>query len=104
MFSSDFSGKSLGEHTRKINKMSYMFGSHSKREGDRIYFTGDRRIVEQDPTCIEIKPHATPAWVIADYMLSKSRGEPLTEYEEMLISQPFDSEGLRWLRVYLHAA
>tara|TARA_B110000285_G_scaffold157237_1_gene175417 strand:- start:1816 stop:2130 length:315 start_codon:yes stop_codon:yes gene_type:complete len=104
MFSSDFSGKSLGKHIRKINKMSYMFGPHSTRDGDRIYFTGDRRIVEQDPTGIEIKPHATPAWVIADYMLSKSRGEPLTDYEEMLISQSFESEGLRWLRQYLREA
>ena len=84
--------------------MSYMFGPHSTRNGDRIYFTGDRRIVEQNPQCLEIKPHTTPAWVIADYLLSKSRGEPLTEYEEMLISQPFESEGLRWLRQYLKEA
>ena len=104
MFSSDFSGKSLGKHTRKLKKMSYMFGPHCTREGERIYFTGDRRTVEQDPKRIEIKPHATPAWVIADYMLSKSRGEPLTEYEEMLISQPFKSEGLRWLCEYLREA
>jgi len=81
-----------------------MFGSHSTRDSDCIYFTGDRRVVNQDPSCIEIKPHPTPAWVIADYMLSKSRGEQLTEYEEMLISQPFESEGLRWLRQYLHEA
>lgn len=101
MFSSDFDNRSLGNAEYKINKMSYMFGSHSKCNRERIYYTGDRRVVDQDPSSIEIKPHSTPAWVIADYMLSKSRGEPLTEYEEMLISQPFESEGLRWLREYL---
>ena len=101
MFSSDFSDKSLEKSTTKVNTMSYMFGPHSTRDGDRIFFMGDNRTVEQDPNGIEIKPEATPAWVIADYMLSKSRGEPLTEYENMLISQPFESEGLRWLREYL---
>ena len=38
-----------------------------------------------------------PAWVIADLILSKYRGQPLSEYEEALISQPFQSEGLTWL-------
>lgn len=101
MFSSDFSEKLEEESTIRVNRMSYTFGPHSTHDGERIFFVKDERIVEQDPNCIEIKPEATPAWVIADYMLSKSRGEPLTEYEEMLISQPFESEGLRWLREYL---
>lgn len=97
MFSSDFSGTTLRNHTQK-NQMSYMFGPHSTCEGP-IYYTGDRRVVNLQR--IAITPEATPAWVIGDYMLAKSRGEPLTAYEEMVISQPFQSENLKWLREYL---
>lgn len=97
MFSADFSGR-VQPTWRQVHQMSYTFGPHTT--GEKVYYTGDVRVVDST-TVRSFQPHSTPAWVVADYMLSKSRGEPLTAYEELIISQPFQSENLRWLQEYL---
>jgi len=97
MFSSDFLGR-IQPAWRQVKQMSYTFGPHTS--GEKVYYTGDNRVVDST-TVPSLQPHSTPAWVVADYMLSKNRGEPLTAYEELIISQPFESESLRWLQEYL---
>jgi hypothetical protein len=97
MFSADFSGR-MQPDMRRVKQMSYTFGPHTT--GAKVYYAGDNRVVEST-SVPALQPHSTPAWVVADYMLSKSRGDPLTAYEEVIISQPFESENLRWLQEYL---
>lgn len=96
MFSSDFVGHS-GEHTNNTTSTSYCFGAHTTRNGEYIFYELDEQVVLQDPKKIPIIPSSTPAWVLADLMLSAYRGQPLREYEELLLSQPFQSPGLIWL-------
>lgn len=97
MFSSPFRRHS-SEHTSKKKVSSYTFGPHTSRVGSYVHYISDARVVTQDPKKIIMKAEPTPAWVVAEYILAKRRGEPLSDYEELLIAQPFQSEGLKWLR------
>ena len=91
-------------HNRVYKKgMSYAYGPHVQgipETNPWVYYEGDRRVFTEAPVAQQ-KIAPTPAWVIADLMLSKHRGQPLTEYEEALISQPFESPGLVWLKACL---
>ena len=88
-------------HNRVYKKgMSYAYGPHVQgipETNTWVYYEGDRRVFTEAPAIKKEALQATPAWVIADLILSKYRGQPLSEYEEALISQPFQSEGLTWL-------
>jgi len=97
MFALDFLDTNVRHHQHRPHQMSYTFGTHTV--GKRIFYGGDRRVIEQD-VCT-VRQEAAPAWVVADCMLSKHRGIPLSPAEELLISQPFQSEGLLWLEKYL---
>ena len=87
-------------HNRVYKKgMSYTYGPHVQgipETNPWVYYEGDRRVFTEAPVAQQ-KLAPTPAWVIADLIWSKHRGQPLSEYEEALISQPFHSEGLQWL-------
>ena len=82
---------------QKWNHMSYMYGPHMKKQP--IYFGGDDRVVIQDtPKPIE----SPPAWLVADWMLAKHRGEPLTPFATGVLQNTSQwNQGLRWLQTYL---
>lgn len=98
MFSQEFVGHSAGEHTNDRTSTSYTFGPHHTRQGNYIHYTLDNRVVDTDPSKIPVVLEATPAWVIADLMLSAHRGQPLSEAEQVLCAGPFESPGLQWLQ------
>lgn len=97
MFSSEYSGYA-GSHSKNRSSTSYTFGPHHKRDGTYIHYTLDNRIVKHDPAKIEAHQADTPAWVIADLMLSAHRGQPLRPAEQTLIRGPFHSPSLQWLQ------
>ena len=99
MFSCEFE-KHNGLHDRK-SSMSYTFGPHTQRTHSYIYYEGDGRIVKQDPQKIPIKRTPIPAWAVATLMFNKKNGYFLTEYEEEIINNQPQSEGLQWLQRYL---
>ena len=98
MFSQEFVGHSSAEHTNERSSTSYTFGPHHARQGDYIFYTLDSRVVATDPDKIPVVFEATPAWVVADLMLSAHRGQPLTEAEQLLCAGPLQSPGLQWLQ------
>jgi len=98
MFSQESGYQLSVEHTNEDSCTSYTFGPHHERTGDYIYYSLDHRTVYQDPARIPIVQEGTPAWVIADLMLSKHRGQPLSEAELRLCAGPHQSPLLRWLQ------
>jgi hypothetical protein len=98
MFSREFEGHSLVEHTNERSSTSYTFGPHHLRNGEYIYYTLDNRIVHADPEKIPVVFEPTPAWVIADLMLSAHRGQPLTAAEQRLCEHGATTPGLQWLQ------
>ena len=97
MFSQEFNGH-WSQHTNESSSTSYTFGPHHTRQGEYVYYTLDNRVVTTDPCQIPTVLDATPAWVVADLMLSAHRGQPLTEAEQLLCTPPFESPGLQWLQ------
>jgi len=97
MFSREYTGYT-GAHSLNKTATSYTFGPHQTREGGYVYYSLDHRVVHQDPAQIEAFHGNTPAWVIADLMLSAHRGQPLTAAEQELTRGPFASESLTWLQ------
>jgi len=98
MFSQEFKGHSPGAHKNEYSSTSYTFGPHHERQGDYIFYSLDSRVVAADPDKIPVVFESTPAWVVADLMLSAHRGQPLTEAEQLLCVGPFESPGLQWLQ------
>ena len=93
-------------HTRTyVNGMSYMFGPHTEyNEGEHpwIYYKGDQRVVIPPKAKSDAPPPpAPPAWLVADWMIAKSKGIPLSERADAYCTQPTKNEGLLWLREYL---
>ena len=97
MFSAEYTGYA-GAHRRHRRSTSYTFGPHHARDGEYIYYLLDNRVVRQDPERIPAQVPATPAWVIADLMLSAQRGQPLRPAEQALVNRPFQSASLQWLQ------
>lgn len=97
MFSAEYTGYT-GVHRRHRSSTSYTFGPHHTRDGEYIYYTLDNRIIRQDPQRIPAKVPTTPAWVIADLMLSAKRGQPLRPAEQALVNRHFESKSLQWLQ------
>ena len=91
-------------HTRtyKAHAMSYQFGPHTQwnaGEHPWIYFEGDTRVVTRTKKKVAITP--PPAWVVADWMIAKSNGEPISEEAEAYCDAKTTNKGLLWLRDYL---
>lgn len=74
--------------------MSYMFGAHCF---EKTKYTGDGRFGELLST--DITP--PPAWVVADWMIMRKNGEPISPEAEKFCDQPTTNKGLLWLRDYL---
>lgn len=75
--------------------MSYMFGDSCPEQPS--YYTGDGRFGERLST--DITP--PPAWVVADWMLMRHRGEPLSAGAVAYCDAPTTNKFLLWLRDYL---
>ena len=74
--------------------MSYTHGAHAPPCS--IYYGGDHRVVPGQVAPLEL--HTAPAWLVADWMLAKARGEPLSEAVENMLSNVTNfSDGLHWL-------
>ena len=98
MFSQEFEGHLPVEHTNERTSTSYTFGPYHLRNGEYIYYTLDNRIVHADPEKIPVVFEPTPAWVIADLMLSAHRGQPLRPAEQRLCEHGATTSGLQWLQ------
>ena len=95
-----FSSKVCGRLPKKQQQesMSYMYGPHISSEN--VYFGADNRVVTNPDLSIDVKP--PPAWLIADWMLAKHRGEPLSQMAEYFVSQKSHrNRSLHWLDHYL---
>lgn len=78
---------------QKLGAMSYMYGSHMCGPG--IYFGGDDMVVSTDVTSEKTQP---PAWLVADWMLAKHRGESVSPRANSFLNQPSVwNAGLKWL-------
>lgn len=79
---------------RRCRHMSYMHGAHMGPEA--IYFGGDQR---QVPGLAKTGSRAPPpAWLVADWIMAKKRGEPLTPYAQAVLHDKSNwNAGLLWL-------
>lgn len=68
--------------------MSYTFGPHMQGSETGIYFGGDNRIVRCPVDKIPLPQLPPPAWLVADWMLAVSRGEPISEYANSFVTNP----------------
>jgi len=83
--------------------MSYMFGPHMQVEKNGILFGGDTRIVYTPSNKIELKTNHVPSWLVADWLLAKSRGEPISHYAQAILNQPDCwNDGLKWLDTFIN--
>lgn len=80
--------------------MSYTYGPQRYIAGPYVYFGGDQRVVHQKETDTE-SVKGIPAWLVADWMIAKSQGQPLTQDQEKYVSYQANNAGLRWLRAML---
>ena len=92
-------------HTRtyKGEQMSHTFGAHTQyKSGEHpwIYYKGNRRVViPNESKAVEMFP--PPAWLVADWMIAKSKGQPISERAEKYCNQPTKNAGLLWLKDFL---
>ena len=82
--------------------MSYCFGPHMLPREDGLYFTGDNRIVRLRSDRIVRPEGPTPVWLVADWMLAKNRGEPVSRFAEEVLSHHQPSQALSWLSSVLN--
>lgn len=100
MYSVPFKNVDIVKHTRKKNDMSYTFGPHTRRKGAYVVYAGDGRVVKQDPDAIPAPLHATPRWLIADWIIADSEGQPLSAQARAFLRSNALSHGLQWLHQY----
>tara|TARA_B110000091_G_C13580496_1_gene376242 strand:- start:232 stop:489 length:258 start_codon:yes stop_codon:yes gene_type:complete len=76
--------------------MSYTHGPHCKSE--KTYYRGDYRVGTYEPH----SPHAPPpAWLMADWMLAKQAGQPISDHAQLMCEVRTDNKAILWLRDYL---
>jgi hypothetical protein len=87
--------------SRRDKDMSYMFGPHHE-SGTTIYFGGDGRESTVDSSKIPVSTCNPPTWLVADWILARNRGEPLSENAEQHCSS-ISHPALLWLVEFLHS-
>ena len=88
---------------QKKNDMSFMFGEHMPVSDTGILFHGDSRIVLTPSNKIPIAQGTIPAWLVADWLLAVRRGEPISQYAQMVLNSPEHwNVALRWLQDFLN--
>ena len=81
--------------------MSYFFGPHMLPMPEGIYFQGDDRIVRIPSNKIEHFDGSVPSWLVADWMLSKKRGEPISAFAQEVLKESSKTKALEWLEQVL---
>jgi len=76
--------------------MSYTHGPHI--ESNNVYYCGDNRTATYKSKTIRVAP---PAWLVADWMLARHNGQPISKYEEKMCEMCTDNNAILWLRDYL---
>jgi len=88
---------------QKSKTMSYAFGPHMPTVALGIYFGADNRIVRCPADKIPKSSGSPPAWLVADWILADSRGEPLSAYAQSFVTHRECWNGACvWLYDYLH--
>lgn len=86
----------------RYRDMSYMFGPHMP-VSNSIYFGGDAQVVDISSDKIHLSKSVPPAWLVADWMIAKKRGEPLSQIAQHYLGQSAHwNDGLKWLHHYLN--
>lgn len=69
-----------------------------------LFFNGDGRLVQCPSDTIPLFTGPVPAWLVADWMLADSRGEPISNYARACVELAAQgpSQGLRWLKSFLN--
>jgi len=80
--------------------MSYTFGPHMLPTTGGYYFEGDSRVVRTSADRIERFDGPVPTWLVADWMLARKRGEPLSAFAQEVLKEPQTSGGLQWLNEF----
>ena len=80
---------------RKMTYMSYMHGPHMDLTQD-IYFGGDGFVVRQQMSGPK-DASSPPAWLIADWILAKKRGEILSNRAATVLCTEPKNIGVNWL-------
>ena len=79
--------------------MSWMFGPHM--EEDAIYFGGDD-VIRQNPKEIPMEMSDPPAWLIADWIVEKSKNRPVSIVAQYFLEhKQYWNKGLHWLEDFL---
>ena len=77
---------------RKMAYMSYQYGSHMPPP--TIYFGGDGFVVSEESECVRYDP---PAWLVADWMIARKRGETLSQTALHFATMDEKPACLKWL-------
>ena len=99
MNSVPFQGHTSSDHDYRPNDMSYTYGPDRYIHKSYVYFGGDQRVVKSQHTSESLDQ--VPAWLVADWMIQKSRGQPLTAVQENYTKQQAKNPGLCWLHAML---
>tara|TARA_B110000003_G_C16422232_1_gene446679 strand:+ start:381 stop:623 length:243 start_codon:yes stop_codon:yes gene_type:complete len=79
-----------------------MFGPHMN-EPSGVYFGGDAQTVDTPSHRIPLATTAPPAWLVADWLMSAKRGEPVSVIaRHYLEARPQWNNGLHWISGYLN--
>ena len=85
----------------RYKDMSFMFGPHMNAPHG-VYFGGDGQTVQTASDAIPMSTSAPPAWLVADWLLARHRGEPVSNIAVHYLSKPEQWNcGLKWLNHYL---
>lgn len=70
-----------------------MYGPHNMSD----FFSGDNR----HGTALSTEVLPAPAWLVADWMIMRRNGQPLTPLQAAFCDQSTQNRALLWLRDYL---
>mgnify|MGYP006138069497 FL=1 len=86
----------------QLRTMSYAFGPHMQGSETGIYFGGDNRVVRCPVDKIPLPQLSPPAWLVADWMMADSRGEPISDYARSFVVNPTCwNSATAWLHEFL---
>jgi hypothetical protein len=85
--------------SRQFEDLEGMSHTHGAHMGDGpVYYSGDNRSMTGP---VLHRPFPPPAWLVADWMLDKHKGRPISERASKIIMAPTTNGGLLWLRDFL---
>lgn len=101
MFQSPFRPPEDGEEWIQKNTNPYTFGPHvsvpSTSKKVVCYYPAYNTIITQHPQRIPIKYNDPPAWLVGQWIISKSQGIPISKFAQTCLQHCSDIEILSWL-------